>query len=201
LKKFEKGTRWDQGMATGAPAFTGEIKLRKKFSEQDVKREGGSNLTGEDVYELDFSAFKDEGLYCIQIPGLGRSWPFQVTKDGYGAAFYTMMKGLYTQRCGTELKKPFSAWERPACHTETKKGEFIPETNNWYSTGYRNGAPNQDEVGFRNASGQRIGLAQFTLIGNANPDAPVMPSVKGGWHDAADFDRRIAFSFGALIFV
>jgi hypothetical protein len=102
-----------------------------------------------------------------------------------------MMKGLYTQRCGTELKKPFSAWERPACHTETKKGEFIPETNNWYSTGYRKGAPNQDEVGFRNASGQRIGLAQFTLIGNANPDAPVMPGVKGGWHDAADFDRRI----------
>lgn len=191
LKKFERGTRWDEGSATGEPVFTGKIKLRKKFADQDVKREGGSNLTGEDVYELDFSAFQGEGMYCIQIPGLGRSWPFEVTKDGYGAAFYTMMKGLYIQRCGTELKKPFTAWERPACHLETKQGQFIPETNNWYTTKYRSGAENQDSVGFRDADGKRIGLSQFTLIGNSDPDSPVMPGVKGGWHDAADFDRRI----------
>ena len=191
LKKYERGTRWNEGSATGDPVFTGEIKLRKSFSDQDVKREGGSNLTGEDVYELDFSAFQGEGKFCIQIPGLGRSWPFEVTKDGYGAAFYTMMKGLYTQRCGTELKKPFTAWERPACHTETKQGQFIPETNNWYTTKYRLGADNQDSVGFRDAAGKRIAIAQFTLIANSSPDSPVMPDVKGGWHDAADFDRRI----------
>ena len=94
LKKFEKGSRWDGGTATGKPVFTGTIQLRKKFADQDVKREGGSNLTGEDVYELDFSDFHAEGTYCIQIPGLGRSWPFAVTAGGSGAAFYTMMKGL-----------------------------------------------------------------------------------------------------------
>ena len=191
LKKFERGARWDKGTATGEPVFTGQIKLRKKFADQDVKREGGSNLTGEDVYEMDFSAFQGDGTYCIQIPRLGRSWPFQVTKDGYGVAFYTMMKGLYTQRCGTELKKPFTAWERPACHTETKQGQFIPETNSWYTTKYRQGAENQASVGFRDASGQRIGIDHFTLIGNSNPDSPAMPGVNGGWHDAADYDRRI----------
>jgi hypothetical protein len=196
LKKFEKGARWDKGTATGAPAFAGQIKLRKKFAEQDVVREGGSNMTGEDVYEMDFSEFAGEGTYCIQIPGLGRSWPFQVTTDGYGEAFYTMMKGLYIQRCGTELKKPFTAWERPACHTDTKQGQFIPETNNWYAEfvytpKYRIGAENQNDVGFRDAAGQRIGVAHFTLIANSNPDSPTMPGVNGGWHDAADFDRRI----------
>jgi hypothetical protein len=190
LKKFENGARWDKGTASGEPVFTGQIKLRKKFTDQDVKREGGSNLTGEDVYEFDFSAFQKEGTYCIQIPGLGRSWPFKVTKDGYGAAFYTMMKGLYAQRCGTELKKPFTAWERPACHTETKQGQFIPETADWYSIKYRQRAENQNDVGFRDASGQRIGVDHFTLIGNSGPDSPAMPGVKGGWHDAADFDRR-----------
>ena len=190
LKKFEPGARWDKGTATGEPVFSGQITLRKKFADQDVKREGGSNLTGEDVYEMDFSAFQKEGTYCIQIPGLGRSWPFKVTSDGYGAAFYTMMKGLYTQRCGTELKKPFTAWERPACHTETKQGQFIPETADWYATKYRQGADNQNDVGFRDASGQRTAVDHFTLIGNSSPDSPAMPGVKGGWHDAADFDRR-----------
>ena len=191
LKKFEKGSRWDGGTATGKPVFTGTIQLRKKFADQDVKREGGSNLTGEDVYELDFSDFHAEGTYCIQIPGLGRSWPFAVTAGGSGAAFYTMMKGLYTQRCGTELKKPFTEWERPACHEQTRPGQFIPETANWYSTQYRQGAPNQNDVGFRDATGHRIGLSTFTLVGNSDSTAPVLPGVRGGWHDAADFDRRI----------
>ena len=188
LKKYQKGARWDQGSAMGDPVFTGEIKVRRKFADQDVKREGGANLTGEDVYELDFSAFQGEGTYCIQIPGLGRSWPFEVTRGGYGAAFYTMMKGLFIQRCGMALTKPYTAWERPACHEQTIKGEFIPETENWYGTGYRNSSTN---FGFRNEAGKRISVATFSLVGNTPSNAPVMPGVKGGWHDAADFDRRI----------
>lgn len=191
VKKFDKGARWDQGAASGEPVFTGEIKLRKKFGDQNLEREGGSNLTGEDVYELDFSPFATEGTFCIEVPGLGRSWPFKVTKEGYGDAFYTMMKGFYTQRCGMELKKPFTAWERPACHAETKKGTFIPETADWYTLNYRKGKPNEKEVGFRDANGERVGLSQFTLITNEDPNAPVMSGVKGGWHDAADYDRRI----------
>lgn len=197
LRNFESGGRWDLGSATGEPVFAGEIALRKKFADQQVKREGGSNLTGEDVYELDFSDFQGEGTFCIEIPGLGRSWPFQVTADGYAAAFFTAMKGLYIQRCGTELKKPFTGWERPACHTETKVGTFIPETNNWYAKKYRMGAPNEDSTGFRDAAGQRIGLSQFTLIANSDPAAPVLSGAKGGWHDAADFDRRI-FHYNAI---
>jgi len=197
LKKFVKGARWDGGSSAGEPVFTGTIAVRKKFSEQDVKRDGGSNLTGEDVYELDFSAFQGEGLYCIQIPGLGRSWPFEVTKGGYGTAFYTMMKGLYIQRCGMELKSPFTAWERPACHLESKQGDYISETADWYLNRYRQGGTNQNHVGFRDASGQRIGLSQFTLIGNSNSHSPVLAGVRGGWHDAADYDRRI-YHYGVV---
>jgi hypothetical protein len=197
VRPFKRGARWDSGSAAGEPAFSGRIALRAKYQDQQVKREGGANLTGEDVYELDFSAFQGEGLYCVQVPGLGRSWPFEVTKGGYGAAFYTMMKGLYIQRCGAELKQPFTAWARPACHVETRQGSFIPETEPWYSARYRAGAANAGEVGFRDASGQRLGLSQFTLIGNEDPLAPALPGVKGGWHDAADYDRRI-YHYGVV---
>ena len=197
LKHFRRGARWDEGRATGAPVFTGAITLRKRFSEQQVTREGGANLTGEDVYELDFSAFQGEGTFCIQVPGLGRSWPFDVTKGGYGAAFYTLMKGLYTQRCGTALTKPYTAWERQACHLETRQGQFIPETADWYLNRYRQGAPNQNQVGFRDAAGTRIALSQFTLVGNEDPLAAALPGVNGGWHDAADYDRRI-YHYGVV---
>ena len=196
VKKFESAGRWDKGSATGDPLFSGPIKLRKKFVDQNITRDGGANLTGEDVYELDFSAFQGgDGLYCIQVPGLGRSWPFKVTKDGYGDAFFTMMKGLYHQRCGMELKKPYTNWERPACHTETRQGKYVSEVERWYALNYRKGQPNEKEFAFRDEAGQRVALSQFTLIANEDPKAPVMPGVKGGWHDAADYDRRI-FHYG-----
>lgn len=188
VKAYQPGARWDEGTATGAPIYTGTITLRKAFADQDVVREGGSNLTGEDVYELDFSPLTTEGTYCIQIPGLGRSWPFEVSSGGYGKAFYTMMKGLYTQRCGTALTAPYTAWERPACHTQTKQGQFISESSNWYTTSYRSG---NLLYGFRNALGNRIALSQFTLIANSPANSPVLAGVRGGWHDAADFDRRV----------
>jgi len=188
IKAYQAGDRWDRGTAVGAALFTGNITLRKAFADQDVVREGGSNLTGENVYELDFSAFQGEGTYCIHIPGLGRSWPFKVTSGGYGEAFYWMMKGLYTQRCGIELKQPYSAWARPCCHEHTYQGQFIPETTNFYTTGYRSG---NLSFGFRDAAGNRTAVAQFTLIGNSLANSPLLPGVKGGWHDAADFDRRI----------
>ena len=192
LKRYRPGDRWDRGEAIGAPLFTGEIRSRKAFAQQDVSRDGGSNLTGEDVYELDFSGFDGgEGLFCIQVPGLGRSWPFQVTTNGYGDAFFTMMKGLFHQRCGIELRQPFTGWERPACHLETHRGTFVGEPERWYSQQYRKGKPNEQEVGFRDEAGRRVAVSQFTLIANEDPTAPVLEGVHGGWHDAADYDRRI----------
>lgn len=188
IKKYEPGTRWDQGRAVGDPLFTGVITLRMGFDSQHISREGGSNATGEDVYEMDFTGWTEEGTYCIQIPGLGRSWPFKISASGYADAFYTMMKGMYIQRCGMELSAPFTAWERPACHTETRLGTFIAESEDWYRPNYRKDNP---DVGFRNEAGERIGLSAFTLIGNEDTNAPVIKGVKGGWHDAADFDRRI----------
>ena len=192
VRKYRSGGRWDRGTAIGPALLTGEIRLRQAFTQQEVDRDGGSNLTGEDVYELDFSRFSGgAGLYCVQVPGLGRSWPFRVTEDGYGDAFFTVMKGLYHQRCGLALEKPHTAWERPACHLETHQGRFVSETERWYSLGYRKGEPNETQVGFRDESGRRVAVSQFTLIANEDPAAELLPGVRGGWHDAADYDRRI----------
>jgi hypothetical protein len=181
--------RVEDGRVAGEPVFEGTIKLRRLAADQEVRRDGGANLTGEDVYELDFSGMKEAGTFVIQIPGLGRSWPFKVTPDGYGEAFYTLMKGLFIQRSGTALSKPHTGWERPSCFLETRPGQYVAESESWYLQRYRT-EEQPARFGFRDASGKQVPLSAFTLIGNSDPEAAPIPGLWGGWHDAADFDRR-----------
>ncbi len=177
------------GDLTGDPVFEGTIRLRRLAADQEVRRDGGANLTGEDVYELDFSGMAETGTFALQIPGLGRSWPFEVSEDGYGKAFYTMMKGLFIQRSGKSLSLPHTGWERPACFLETRPGQYVAESEGWYLQRYRT-----DETparfGFRDEAGKQLRLSAFTLIGNTDPEVEPIPGLWGGWHDAADFDRR-----------
>lgn len=188
VRHFEQGSGWKDGHAVGEPVLKGKIVLRKRFGEQQADRDGGGNLTGEDVYEMDLSAISGEGLYCIQIPGLGRSWPFRVGSAVMGEAFFTMMKGLFIQRCGMPLRMPHTSWERGACHETTLPGRFLPETEGWYRGAYRKG---DKRFGIRDSQGEQISVSTFTLVGNSDGSGKPMPDVKGGWHDAADFDRRI----------
>lgn len=188
VRRFQRGAGFNRGQVVGEPLLRGRITLRRQFAEQHADREGGGNLTGEDVYEMDLSGLSVSGECCVQVPGLGRSWPFNVGESAFGEAYFTLMKGLFTQRCGMELRMPFSAWERGACHEETRPGRFLPETEGWYRGAYRKG---DKRFGFRDVQGDQIALSTFTLVGNSDASKPPAAGVKGGWHDAADFDRRI----------
>lgn len=66
IHAFEPGRNWRDGQATGPPVFTGKIKLRAKEATQKHKDQP---ITGEDVYELDWSAFQQPGRYCIRCRG------------------------------------------------------------------------------------------------------------------------------------
>jgi endoglucanase len=90
------------------------------------------SLNGGIAWRVDLSSLTNAGAYFLNMPGVGRSPEF-----GFGDAFahhayYAHMKGFYHQRCGTALTKPFTEWERPACHaeaevTDAKPPEFIKE--------------------------------------------------------------------------
>ena len=188
VRRFERGVGFRGGRVVGDAVFRGKVVLRKKFGDQHVEREGGSNLTGEDVYEMDLSGLQEAGEFCVQVPGLGRSWPFTVGENALGESYFTLMKGLFTQRCGMALRLPFTAWERAACHETTLPGRFLPETEGWYRGAYRKG---DQRFGIRDAQGNQISPSTFTLVGNSDPNGKPLAGVKGGWHDAADFDRRI----------
>lgn len=111
--------------ATGRPAFTGKARLTHRSGTMD---EGAFKVdhSGENVYLLDFTAFRTPGRYFLSVPGVGRSLPFAIGADVYASAFRTQAYGVFAQRCGIELKPPYSEWRRVACH---RKG-LLPTTQN-----------------------------------------------------------------------
>ncbi len=68
------------------------------------------------VFDADFSSFETPGCYAIEIPELGRSFPFLI-HEGLPAAFArTLALGLYHQRCGSANALPFTRFIHDACH-------------------------------------------------------------------------------------
>ncbi len=127
-------------------------------------------INGEDVYEIDLSGLTATGTFFIHVPGVGRSWSFRHAPDAYGDAFYTSMRGFYHQRCGTALTPPYTQWPRQLCHTQPVYesdlivfgiGEFEKPRE------YRG----------------------FDVTGATTDKSRKTDDARGGWHDAADWDR------------
>jgi hypothetical protein len=74
--------------------------------------------SGENVYTIDFGRLQAPGRYFVSVPGVGRSLAFDVAPDVYNQAFQVQACGVFAQRCGIELKPPWSPWHRIACHTK-----------------------------------------------------------------------------------
>jgi endoglucanase len=79
--------------------------------------------TGDQVQAADFSAFSQPGRYYLEIPGLGRSWDFELGPNLFEHTYSMAMRGFYGQRCGTavDMGPEFPGYSHPACHLH---GEF-----------------------------------------------------------------------------
>ena len=135
-------------------------------------------LAGEKTLEGDLSALTTPGRYFVCVAGLGRSRTFRVADEAVADQFALHMLGLYQQRCGCAKEEPYTHWTDKACHL----------------TVYRGVEPaNDDEYAKRITStpnGASAGLNHFG-INYCNADVCTEKlSLPGGWHDAADYDRR-----------
>jgi endoglucanase len=151
-------------------AFTGTITFRAEDA-----------LSGESVYELDFSALDAPGEYYLRVPGAGRSHGFELGQDAVGRAFYTYARGLYHNRCGTDLEAEHTAWTRGDIHT-TYRGGFPPDSRDYADHA-------AEGWGFLDEQDQFVAYSSFQAVA-ATATTEELPLVKGGWHDAGDFDRR-----------
>jgi hypothetical protein len=100
---------------SGREVFSGTSRMIHKSGQMN---EGVYSVdhSGENVYLLDFTAFKQPGRYFISVPGVGRSVSFAIGPDVYAEAFRVQAAGVFIQRCGIELGPPYTPWRRVACH-------------------------------------------------------------------------------------
>jgi hypothetical protein len=120
LKGYEERSFHLVNATTGKRAFTGKLRFRmartaqETFHKSDTPPDG--NFLKADVWECDFSAFRTPGRYVVAVEGVGCSWPFRIDADAYRPAFRTVARGLYHNRSGIALTRPYTEFTRPAPH-------------------------------------------------------------------------------------
>ena len=157
-------------------AKTGTVVLRRAGDNalnhrlDDATNKEGTPFTGEYTYEMDFSSVTNEGTYFIRVDGVGRSADFRIWRGAAEDAFRVHMGGLYQKRCGIAKCEPYTHWTAGACHTNVVRGTFAPEEGILPK-----------------------GIRWFDIIRhNTDWENGERIAVSGGWHDAADYDRRPA---------
>jgi len=73
----------------------------------------------QDVWIADFSSVTKKGKYYIEVPGVGRSYDFEIGEKVYDFAYYTAMRAMYLWRCGTAVSGDHNGvhFEHKICHT------------------------------------------------------------------------------------
>lgn len=157
----------------GAVVFSGPVRLRDANANTiNMAGKAGPKITGEYVYELDFTGLQETGEFYIHVPGVGRSWSFRHANDAYGEAFYTAARGLFHHRCRVPLKEPHTRWTRAQCHT-APAGECDLIA-----------IPPMGDIG------QSVRIEVFDVVGATTDMSKPIAGTAGGWHDAADWDKR-----------
>ena len=166
----------------GTCVFRNKLSLRPA----DSLYKGKTPFTGEEVLELDYSNFNTQGKYHLFVEGIGRSMDFVISNFAVSEAFYIHARGLFHKRCGIAKAQPFTAWTVPVCHAKVTPGKF-PGNN----AHYRN-KKGKNSSGFTDRKGNPIEVRHFDLIKENAPEISRIREISapGGWHDAADYDRR-----------
>ena len=134
----------------------------------DGTTDNGVPFTGEETCEMDFSEVVREGDYFVRVPGVGRSRTFRIWRGAAEEAFRVHMGGLYQKRCGIAKEEPYTHWTAGACHADVVRGVFPPDEGTLSSQ-----------------------TTWFTIIrGSTDWARGERLHLPGGWHDAADYDRR-----------
>ncbi len=161
----------------GQAVYSGAIALRGDESAPI----GGYLLSGERVYQLDFSSFSTPGRYYIRVAGVGRSWSFTIGGDAMGEAFYVHARGLFHQRCAA-LPSANTPWSRGDAHAPIFQAAHPTEIGAYDDH-------HADGWGFRDEHGNfPAGLSTFAVI-QATATTQIVSNTSGEWHDAGDYDK------------
>ncbi|MDB5263446.1 MAG: cellulase, partial [Adhaeribacter sp.] len=97
----------------------------------------------------DFSGFNKAGNYVLEVPGVGKSYAFEIKPDVHKAVASAGLKGFYYQRMSIDLPEKYAGkWHRKAGHPDSKAivhpsaasaqrpaGTVISSTRGWLDAG------------------------------------------------------------------
>jgi len=146
-----------------------DVVVYEGVSELSQPESAPGNVSGTDVYRLDFSAIAEPGRYRVAVDGVGCSFPLAIEEDVWAKAFGSALNALHCQRNGIALGPPLTPFLRV-------RG-FMPEDG---FTVYAS----DTQPGVR---GQNMNRFQSLLAGRTER---TLPDAWGGWMDAGDWDRR-----------
>ena len=143
--------------AKGRKVYSG--KVTGPFKQADV------NQT---VWFADFSKVNKPGKYYIEVPGVGRSYEFEIGEKVYNFAFYTSMRAFYLWRCGMEVNGVHegSRFFHKACHLDDAWLNYLVDLNEPKAAG-------DIDV---NEPNKALGRKRDGT---------------GGWHDAGDYNKYV----------
>ena len=184
---FEGNKVYLYNVDTGAKTKVGSVKFWKEASEHPNEA-GEKNLTGSDVWTVDFK-YSKPGRYRLVVDGVGCSMDFYISDDVYFEPYHYSLRGYYYMRLGEPID--------PAITPVPRQPMFIPEVDpvgfTVYKTDMHPWHPDWrklrgdvwDEPHFKPA-------LQSEFWKHRLPGNPVNTEVRGGHSDAMDWDRHLA---------
>ena len=136
------------------------------------------------VWEADFSDFREPGEYRLLVPQLGTSFPFWIGEGVAATLARTYALGLYHQRCGTNNVLPFTRWTHGPCHTAPAA---VPVPEAQFQDAWRiiagktvdaTNEPRHTAPALKDAGSCLYPFVRYGEI-----------EVSGGHHDAGDYSR------------
>ncbi len=111
--------------------------------------EAESAFSGRKSRIADFSDFREQGTYFLEIPGTGRSYTFEIKPFVHNEVTRGLIKGYYFQRMSTDLPEKYAGkWNRKAGHPDNivlihpsaaspgrPEGSVISCPKGWYDAG------------------------------------------------------------------
>lgn len=137
---------------------------------------GRGDLTGSEVWELEFSVESNPGTYRVCVDDLGCSLTFTIAPKTWQSVAVGVARAMFHQRSGTELAAPYTSIERAGAHTEDSK---VPVHASSYTL-----------LEGMQAEGDEL----FEQL-EAGATKTVVKGAWGGHFDAGDWDRRIQHLF------
>ncbi len=175
---FEGNAVYLYNVDTGSYEQAGTVEFWKAEG-SDVH---GYNLTGSDVWNIDFANASVPGTYRLAVEGVGCSMDFEIKKDVYFDPFKISLLGYFYMRIGESNPNNIS----PPPRTPLYIPEKSPASTRVYLTTMH---PFHDE--WETFTGGDKWDKPDAWIPYKKSGSPTNPDAWGGHSDAADWDRHL----------